>query len=261
MTRDTRGIILGLVASLLLRLSLTGDFQLYVKQSMRPWLIVSGVLLAALSVVDVMGFLRPPGDDHHDASLPADAHHHDGHRHAVLPWLLITPSIVVFAIGPAPLGSFMAERQPSSARVAPDNAATADSTDVTVADSYGFPPLPPAVDGAVPIHIAEFVSRAGFEPERRMDGVLIRLEGLVTPDPDGPGGTFLLTKFVISCCAADGRPVSVRARGLDPIPPTDTWLRVEGYWRPHPKGAQPPPYDDFEIVSSQTIPAPANPYG
>jgi uncharacterized membrane protein YcgQ (UPF0703/DUF1980 family) len=64
---------------------------------------------------------------------------------------------------------------------------------------------------------------------------------------------------VLSCCAADGFPVSIRAHGLTPIPPADTWLRVEGYWIPH-TGETLPPVDEFEIVTGEVIPVPDDPY-
>jgi uncharacterized repeat protein (TIGR03943 family) len=162
----------------------------------------------------------------------------------------------------------MAQRQPTTERVNTEGApgvesgATGDA-EAGVGDGaaagYTYPPLPPAVDGAVEMHIADFTSRAVYDHQRQMEGVLVRLEGFVTPDPEGPGDTFLLTKFMLACCAADGLPVSVRAHGLSPIPAADTWLRVEGYWIPH-TGDTLPPYDEFEIRTSEEIPVPADPY-
>lgn len=286
MNREARGVILALVAIMLLRLSLTDDHLLYVKSSMRPWLVVSGGLLAVLAVVDFFGWLsRPAHGSHPDGSAVApgpdatgapDAEDdHASHRHGYLPWILVTPFIVVFAIGPSPLGAFMAERQVTTERintegaagpVAADTGGTAVVNDAST-DAAGpggssgatYPPPPPPVDGAVEMHIADFVSRAAYDDQRQMQGVLVRLEGFVTPDADGPGDTFLLTKFMLSCCAADGLPVSVRVRGLTPIPPADTWLRVEGYWIPHAGNAL-PPVDEFDLLTSEEIPVPEDPY-
>ena len=261
MSRDARGVILGFVAVLLLRLSLTDDYLLYVKSSMRPWLIVSGVLLAVLAVVDWLGLLHRPEPEHHeDATGAADdaADDHTGHRHGLLPWVLLTPVVVVFAIGPSPLGAFMAERQATDQRVAASALGNVELAPNEVS-AFAFPPLDDPVRGAVDVPLADFVSRAAYDRERSMDGVLIRLEGLTSSDADGPGDTFRLTRFVLSCCAADGQPVSIRAQGLDPLPEPDTWMRIEGYWVPH-AGDEPPDIDEFEVVSAEEIPAPADPY-
>lgn len=263
MNREARGVILALVAVMLLRLSLTDEYLLYVKSSMRPWLIISGALLAALSAIDLFGwFARPDTHDQTDPLHHDRLHDHDddhtGHRHGVLPWILAAPFVVVFAIGPSPLGAFMAQRQPATERINTEAASsTADADDD--APVYRYPDLPEPVDGAVELRITDFVSRAAYDSEQQMDGVLVRLEGFVTPDDDGDGDTFLLTKFVLSCCAADGFPVSIRAHGLDPLPVADTWLRVEGFWLPH-ETEQLPPFDEFEVVSVEEIPVPENPY-
>ncbi len=285
MNREARGVILALVAVMLLRLSLTDDYLLYVKASMRPWLVISGVLLAGLAAVDLLGWLARPGDPHREHDHQHDHEHHPdheaggvevdpatddhaGHRHGVLPWILVAPFVVVFAIGPSPLGAFMAERQATTERVNTEGGGAASAEPATgaggtggtsVGAGYSYPPLPDPVDGAVEMHIADFASRAAYDDLRQMDGVLVRLEGFVTPDTDGPGDTFLLTKFMLSCCAADGFPVSVRVHGLDPIPAADTWLRVEGRWIPHTTETL-PPFDELELVSSEEIPVPDDPY-
>jgi uncharacterized membrane protein YcgQ (UPF0703/DUF1980 family) len=60
--------------------------------------------------------------------------------------------------------------------------------------------------------------------------VRIRLVGFVTPQPRGQAG-YLLTRFSISCCAADATALRVAIRG-DPVArPSDTWLEVEGRWQ------------------------------
>jgi putative membrane protein len=262
-SRDARGVILGLVAVMLLRLSITDEYLLYVKPSMRPWLLVSGSLLAVLAVVDVLGLMARPGhapaqgDDHHHDHEADDGDDHHGHRHGLLPWILVIPSVVVFSIGPSPLGAFMAERQSTTARDPGQDAGGADTSGTDV--QYSYPALAPPVDGAVEMTIGEFIGRAAFDRERQMEDVRVRLIGFVSPDPEGNGETFLLTRFALSCCAADAVAVSVRAQGLSPIPAGDTWLEVEGFWIPH-TGDELPPYDAFDIVAAREIPVPEHPY-
>ena len=257
----------------MLRLSLTDDYLLYVKSSMRPWLIISGLLLAVLAAVDVFGLLAG-GEDDHDHGHDHD-HDHEGHRHTYLPWIMVIPFVVVFAVGPAPLGAYMAQRQPTTERavaaadfdepvvndgaagIVPDQAGDAGQSGSGSSPSDGV--LPPPVDGAVELNHLDFLGLAAYDDQRRMEDVLVRLEGFVSPDPDGPGDTFLLTRFMLSCCAADGFPVSIQMHGVDPIPPTDTWLEVEGYWIPH-TGDTPPPIDAFDVVTAEEVPVPENPY-
>lgn len=274
MRREARGAILGLVAILLLRLSLTDDYLLYVKSAMRPFLIISGVLLAGLAAIDVLG-LRPGSDeDDSHAGQERDGHPHAGHAggadddilvapegHAdhgrgLLPWLLVAPFVLVFAVGPQPLGAFLAERNSNAQREQPVAASTSQQGST---GAFAYPDLPDPVNGAVEIDIAEFANRVVYDTARQMDGVLVRMDGFVAADKKGDGSTFLLTRFQLSCCAADGVPVSVRVRGLDQIPPTDTWLSVEGFWIPHTT-ENVPEIDDFEAESVQQIPAPADPY-
>lgn len=52
----------------------------------------------------------------------------------------------------------------------------------------------------------------------------VELVGFVTHDAD----TLQLTRFYISCCAADAIPYSVRIVEADRDYPDDTWLQVEG---------------------------------
>lgn len=274
MRREARGLVLAFPAVLLLRLSITDEHLLYVKGSMRPWLLVSGVLLAVLSLLDVFEVSFPgksagaaAGDpDEGHAELLAgvgtadgpDVHDHahgDGghqHRDGVLAWTLVLPFVVVFAIGPSPLGSFLAQRQPQTELARP------------AAAKIEYPPLPDAVDGAVDLSIAEFHTRILYDGDRQMEGVRLRMNGFVTPDADGPGGTFLLTKFMLSCCAADGIPITVRVYGVSPIPADDTWLELEGEWIPAEDvvddAVAPRRVHEFRADSFRPIPVPADPY-
>jgi uncharacterized repeat protein (TIGR03943 family) len=92
-----------------------------------------------------------------------------------------------------------------------------------------------------------------------LKGVPVRLIGFAAPVAAGDG--FLLTRFVLTCCAADARPVRVAVRGAGPPwPAPDTWLEVVGTWRAERRDAEdehPPVLDASELRS---VPAPANPY-
>jgi uncharacterized repeat protein (TIGR03943 family) len=152
----------------------------------------------------------------------------------------------VVLVTPRPLGAYLAARQ--SPRVPPPAAVGA------------YPPLPAAVDGAHALTLMEFTSRARYGPEHQMIGKVVRLTGFVTPAPAGEDG-FRLTRFVLSCCAGDGTAYQVRVRtpGGVPPPPADTWLVVEGTWRPARSGDQ-PEVPTLVAATLRQVPQPADPY-
>lgn len=282
MSRENHVAPIALAAALLLRLGLTDAYANYVKAGMRPWLVVAGSVLAILAVVRYLGWgtrraaapevepavpLPPPPPDASVALAAAEGalppppapdgadHDHDhgdgddGHEHGrgLVPWLLALPFAAVVLVSPAPLESFAAARQDT--RLPDQPADTAD----------GYPPLPAAVDGAYELTLSEFAARAAFDTERQMEGETVRLTGFVSPPEDGAEG-FTLTRFMIACCAGDAYPIKVSVRGLEqPVPATDTWLVVEGTWRPAP-GEEQPDLPVLDVTTLTEIPQPADPY-
>jgi uncharacterized membrane protein YcgQ (UPF0703/DUF1980 family) len=74
------------------------------------------------------------------------------------------------------------------------------------------------------------------------------------------GGTWYLTRLMVTCCTADATTSKVAVRGED-APLTDTWVTVTGTW--HPKGrlgsdAAWPPVPDAK--SAHTVQQPSDPY-
>ena len=61
-------------------------------------------------------------------------------------------------------------------------------------------------------------------------GQKVKVQGFVIHPPELPPGKLLLSRFVITCCAADAYPVGLPVK-LTPnsqVYPADTWLEVEG---------------------------------
>jgi uncharacterized repeat protein (TIGR03943 family) len=231
-SREARALILTAMALLLLRLSLTGQHVLFVKPSMGPFLLVAGGVVAVLAAC---AMFEPESEHDHDD-------HHGAHR---LAWLLMVPFVVVFVIGPAPLGSFMVTRQPHRVTAEPGSGA-----------QYR---LPAPVDGAVELTVNEINQHGLYDVDQHMTGARLRVDGFVVPDTDGPKGTFLLTRFVLSCCAADAYPVSLRISGIRHLPQKDTWVRIEGTWKAHPM-QDVREFESIEADQLVLIPAPADPY-
>lgn len=61
-------------------------------------------------------------------------------------------------------------------------------------------------------------------------GQKVKVQGFVIHPPELPPEHLLLSRFVITCCAADVYPVGlpVKLTQNSPVYPSDTWLEVEG---------------------------------
>jgi uncharacterized repeat protein (TIGR03943 family) len=181
------------------------------------------------------------------AAVPADdGHgHDDGHAHSTRPaWLLLVPVLAVFLIAPPALGADSVIR--TEARV-PASAAAANSA--------AFPALPSG--NVVTLPVNEFVSRAGWDKAGTLNGRTVSLSGFVVHT----GGSTLLARLVISCCAADAFPVTVRLRGgeADHLA-SDAWIQVTGQVVPGTATRDNSYTPDFTPASLTTIPAPKDPY-
>ena len=229
------GVIFALGA-LSLRLGLTDAHLAYIQPAMGPALILAGAVLSMLGGVVL---LRAGRGGHVVA-------HEDGHDHGGLSrvgWLLVLPILAIAVVAPNPLGAFAADRAPTTVPT----------------PTRDFGALPPPTAGAVDIPLTQFVGRAVHDQGRSLRGVPVRLVGFATTDARGNG--FLLTRFVISCCAADARPVRVAIRGSEsPWPAPDTWLEVTGTWRPETRSAEDHRPPILDLTSVRTVPAPANEY-
>lgn len=236
--------VLGVVA---VRLAVDGGFLAYVKPGMRVPLLAAGVSLIALGLVTIWRASASDGDGEGDDQ--------DGHGHAPghappVAWLLLLPVAALVLIAPAPLGAYAAGRQRQA--TPPGNA------------DLGFAPLPAVVDGARPITIGEFLQRAVWDTKHGLAGERVRLAGFVVPRKGHPD-EFQLTRFVISCCAADALAVDVTVQRIDgAVPAANEWVSVEGTWV-EPSGGDydleaGPPLIAIDADTITPVAEPANPY-
>jgi uncharacterized repeat protein (TIGR03943 family) len=194
-----RAAVLALLGVVVARLVWSGSFALYVQNRMLVPLAVAAAVLVALAL--------------HQAVTAEGGR---GRRRAgpLVGWLLIVPVLVLVAVDPGGLGASAAKRRES----------------VELPRREGlYQPLP-ATD-PLPMRVVDFVDRALYDADGTLRGRRVELEGLVVNDPRRADG-FALTRFVVSCCAADGVPVQV---WIDPAPAPladDTWVRVVGTWVP-----------------------------
>jgi len=121
-------------------------------------------------------------------------------------------------------------------------------------------PLAAPVRGAVPMSMAEFVTRAERDPAQSLAGVRVRLVGFVAPSQGKEGG-YRLTRFVIFCCAADAEALQAVVRGDSTPRARDQWLEVEGTWMARPPAAEDdpsPPPPALQVASVRPV-APVRP--
>ncbi|MFE7839032.1 TIGR03943 family putative permease subunit [Streptomyces sp. NPDC057474] len=244
-------VLLLLSGAAILRVSLFSELYLrYVQPGLRPFLIVSGVLLVVLGTAAGVRALR--ADDHEHDEGNGDGHGDgdgDGHDHDPggprVAWLLAVPALVLLLFPPPALGSYSADRE------AAEYAARGVGT---------FPALPEG--DPVELTLGEFSSRATYDSRRSLKGRTVRMTGFVT---HGDDGSWYLTRLLVSCCAADASPYKVEIRDADAptadAPTADAWVTVTGTW--HPKGELGsekawPPVLDAESV--KRVAEPENPY-
>ncbi|MER7336069.1 MULTISPECIES: TIGR03943 family putative permease subunit [unclassified Micromonospora] len=289
MNRQAQAVVLLLLGGAVVRASLTDLYLRYVKEGLRPFLVAAGLLLVVAAVMTLWYELRPAlrraaapptadgehdgaGRDHDRADGEHDradgehdgaagehdgaagehdraagehtADHGHGHHEPRIGWLLILPALGLLLVAPPALGSYAAGQAGTalSARQQPSD----------------YPPLP---DGdPAQVSVLDYAARALFDRGASLGGRRVRLTGFVTTGPDGRP---LLARMVLSCCAADGRPVKLGLTGAAPEGlADDTWIEVTGRYSDRiirdPVNDAEIPYLDVE--SWRQVPTPKRQY-
>lgn len=139
----------------------------------------------------------------------------DGRRAGKADWvgalLLVTPIVLVLALPSTKLGAQAASRK---------------AVGVGALSSFAPPPSRGDDIGLEEIYYAgissEYADQVGV-----VEGAEVELIGFVTHPKASKASTFSLTRFYISCCAADAVPYSVPIEADEDLD-DDTWLRVTG---------------------------------
>jgi uncharacterized repeat protein (TIGR03943 family) len=239
MKRETQNILLLLLGGALLKIAVNGDYLRYVKPAQQPWVIAGGAVMVGLGALAIIGDLLA---SRRMAGGPASGHEH--HHPARSAWLLMVPVLAVFLVAPPALGADSVTR----------TAARAPLT-ATATDAAAFPPLP-AVD-VVPLRMSDFVSRAGWDGNGTLNGRTVALSGFVVQSE----GNTLLARMVISCCAADAYPVTVRlSGGAARAYKSDAWIEVTGTVVPGTATKANSYTPDFTVATIRPVTTPQDPY-
>jgi uncharacterized repeat protein (TIGR03943 family) len=236
MRRETQNILLVLLGGALLKIGINGDYLRYVKPSQHPWVLAGGAVMLVLGAVAIVRDVLA-----HRAE--SSGHTDDGHGHhhiARSAWLLMLPVLAVFLVAPPALGSDSVTR--TGARAPAQSQAV-------------FPPLP--AGDVVPLSLTELVTRAGWDSGGSLNGRTVELAGFVTH----ARGSVLLARMVITCCAADAYPLTVRLQGSRTADyPDDTWVQVTGQVVPGTATTANRYTPDLVVASVHRITEPADPY-
>ncbi len=206
MNRLGRSAVLVALGIIVSRLLWSGGYGWFVQQRMRWPLIGAAVVLVIFGVYEAVKGVREEGRDPESINRSAGPS---------VGWLLLLPLVVLISVAPTGLGAAAAERVDAY-------------TPTEAADRY------PALDdssGPIEMRVFDFLERATWDDSRSLEDKTIRLEGLVVNDDSIPDG-FKLTRFMVSCCAADGIPLQVDVRNAGAALEDDTWVIADVVWRP-----------------------------
>lgn len=258
MKRMTHPALLVLLGGALLRITVGSEVYLrYVKEGLRPMVIVTGAVLVLLGAAGLVregrAWLRQPVLNHRraaDGSYRVEPHaahpahgeeDEDGHGHGAGPrvaFLLGAPALALLFFAPPALGSYTASR---------DGAAAA----VEQADYRALPSGP-----LTPMSMREFIGRSQHDTAG-LEGRQVVLTGFVSRG--GGGVDWHLNRLTVNCCAADARPLRVAVHGAGGAPAADSWVQVTGRWRAGAVDAR-SPVPHLDVLSVTAVPAPRNPY-
>jgi uncharacterized repeat protein (TIGR03943 family) len=205
--RQAQAIVMLLLGGAVLRTSVGDLYLRYVKAGLRPFLIGAGALLVIAAVMTLWHEFRSPQAAAHD-----DHDHGDGkpHREPMVGWLIIAPVLGLLLVAPPAMGAFAAGQS---------------GTALSTAAESDFPPLPSG-DDVVPITVLDYASRAVFDKGVSLGDRKVRLTGFLVTGADG---TQMLARMILSCCAADARPIKVGFAGSGPTGlADDSWVEIEG---------------------------------
>jgi uncharacterized repeat protein (TIGR03943 family) len=269
--REVQAVVLLVIGVVLGRLTLSDAYLGFVKDTLRLPLLASAAVLITLGLLSLLRDQEDAladdghgdnghgddghGDDGHgddrdgDEGHGRDGHGH-GHDHARAPRigvLMLAPILALLLVAPQPLGAYAANRGGANRVAEP---------------VLQLPALAEPVDGAVPVSIGDAVVRALYEPDGPLQGTTVRMVGFVSTDDDLSG--YRLSRFSVSCCAADASVRQVVVAGGSPRFEDDTWVEVTARF----EGAIHDPDGDggatgipiVQLVAEREIERPASPY-
>jgi uncharacterized repeat protein (TIGR03943 family) len=239
-----------LLGGAVLKASFTDMYLRYVKAGLQPFLIAAGVLLVLAAIMTLWYDLRHGStvdtecadhDDHAGQDHGGDAK--TGHHEPRVGWLLVAPVLGLLLVAPPALGSYAAGQSGSALG----------SQQVSE-----FPALPQGDPSK--ISVLEYATRAVFDKGLSIGERKVQVSGFLSKGPDGQQ---VLTRMILSCCAADARPIKIGMTGNLPSGVSaDAWIEVTGKYTAQtgkdPINEETIPF--IEVLEWRPITPPANQY-
>lgn len=192
-----------------------GTLLYYINERFTSLTLVAVVGLFIVGISYLFG--QPHGDHHHHHQHDHGADEHHDHNHDVT-WvgiaLLLLPVLLGLFVTPRPLGaSAMANREVGFESRSVMPAAVAASTEKSSTER----------------NILDWVYAFHQHGEGSFEGEAVDTIGFVYTDDEMVAEEFALTRYVVSCCAADASYVSLVVRSAEPHSfSNDQWVRVQG---------------------------------
>ncbi|MFF5310408.1 TIGR03943 family putative permease subunit [Streptomyces massasporeus] len=237
MNRLAQTALLFLLGATLLHAGTTDLYLRYVKEGLRPLVLLAGAVLIVTAAA-TLWYDRRGASTTGDRGTPT----HDHHREPRVSWLLTLPVLALILVAPPALGSYSAAH-----------------TGTALTKPFGFPALP-AGDAPLRLAVADYAGRAIYDDGRALRDRELKITGFVTLDRKGAP---YLVRMGLNCCAADAQPVKIALTGnVPPVLRPDTWLEVTGSYTPRrtkdPVNDGPIPY--LEVTTARPVPTPRDPY-
>ncbi|MDO0913077.1 TIGR03943 family protein [Streptomyces sp. DT2A-34] len=240
MNRQAQAAVLFLLGASLLHAATTDLYLRYVKQGLRPLVLVSGAVLIAAAVATVWYEHKRARQKRREADQDTGKDPHT-HREPRVSWLLVLPLFALILVAPPALGSYSATR-----------------TGTALQEPLAYPSLPAA--DPLRLSVVDYAGRAVYDHGRTLHDRRVQLTGFLALDRDG---TPYLVRMALNCCAADAQPVKVALAGrIPPVLQPDTWLQITGTYTPRrvqdPVNGGPIPF--IEVTEAKPVTEPTDPY-
>jgi uncharacterized repeat protein (TIGR03943 family) len=246
--RDTQNVLLVLLGGALMKIASTDLYLRYVKPGNQWYLLIAGAVILVLAGTALLrdAWLARAANPRRRGAGPSLAgvthDHHEPHS----PWLLLLPVLAIFLVAPPALGVDSVQRSAAGNSVS----GAADP------DDGRFMPLP--AGPAPELRLSDFVARAVWDGSGGSGGLAgrdVTLTGFVVHR----AGSAELARLVITCCAADARPMTARLTGAPDVP-SGTWLRVRARLLPGSATLADGYIPSVRVLDAEPVPEPAEAY-
>lgn len=245
-----RGVLLTLIASLVsVWLWLTSQLNLYI----HPRYVTFTLVLAMVAIVMVIGGAKYGDNDvSENQGQPPRVPRKYSLGAMVTAAVCLLGALTLLLVRPATLTSAAAnQRGINSASV------TSDATVQQIAISPLF-----AGDDYSNLSMKDWTGLlAQTSDVSFFVGKQVNLTGFVAADQNDPKNVFYVSRFVVTCCVVDARPlgIAVYAPGWQSTYKPDSWVEVKGQFATNPSSANLEPVV-IELSSIKKVKQPDNPY-